>query len=111
MTIRYILKQLFLPPGGLLLLLLLGWWLRRRAPRLALLCFIGGLAGLWAMSLPVTVQSSARLLETVPALPGDAWEALAQQADAIVVLGAGRQAADPTWAGCSAPQEIGRAHV
>lgn len=97
MAIRYIFKHVFLPPGGLLLLLLLGWWLRRRAPRLALLCFIGGLGGLWAMSLPVTVQSSARLLETLPALPGDAWDGLAQQADAIVVLGGGRQAADLAW--------------
>lgn len=97
MAIRYIFKQLLLPPGGLLLLLLLGWWLRRRAPRLALLCFGIGLGGLWAMSLPVAVQSSARLLETVPAVPGDAWGGLAQRADAIVVLGGGRQAADQAW--------------
>ena len=28
MPIRYLFKQLFLPPGGLLLLLLAAWWLR-----------------------------------------------------------------------------------
>lgn len=97
MVVRYILKQLILPPGGLLLLVLLGWWLRRRAPRLAILCTLLGLGGLWAMSLPVTVQSSARLLESVPALPAEQWPALAQRADAIVVLGGGRQPADPAW--------------
>lgn len=32
MPIRYILKQLLMPPGVLLLLMLLGWWLRRRFP-------------------------------------------------------------------------------
>ena len=53
MPIRYLFKQLFLPPGGLLLLLLAAWWLRRRAPRLALLCFCLGFAGLWLMSLPL----------------------------------------------------------
>lgn len=97
MAIRYILKQLILPPGGLLLLVLLGWWLRRRAPRVAALCVALGLGGLWAMSMPVTVQSVARLLETVPALAAEDWSDLAQQADAIVVLGGGRQAADQAW--------------
>ena len=55
MGLRYFFKQLLLPPGGLLLLLLLGWWLRRRYPRLGLVCFLGGLLGLWASTLPVVV--------------------------------------------------------
>lgn len=76
MPIRYLFKQLFLPPGGLLLLLLAAWWLRRRAPRLALLCFCLGFAGLWLMSLPLVVEQAARALEPASALPaasGRSW--------------------------------------
>lgn len=99
MPIRYILKQLILPPGGLLLLILLAWWLRNRAPRLALLCFVLGFGGLWAMSLPVTVQWAGRLIETEPALPEPEWPELSERAGAIVVLGAGREQNDPAWSG------------
>lgn len=99
MPIRYILKQLLLPPGVLLLLLLVAWWLRKRFPRLAASCFVLGLGGLWLMSLPVTVQWSARLLEREPALSEAQWAGLARRVDAIVVLGAGREQADSTWGG------------
>jgi len=99
MPIRYILKQLLLPPGGLLLLLLAGWWLRRRAPRLAALCFGLGFAGLWATSLPVAVEWGARALEREPALSERQWRDLAQRAEAIVVLGGGREQNDPAWGG------------
>jgi uncharacterized SAM-binding protein YcdF (DUF218 family) len=99
MPIRYMLKQLLMPPGILLLLLLLGWWLRRRFPRLAAGCFGLGVAGLWLMSLPITVEWSARLLEREPALRETQWSGLAQRADAIVVLGAGREQGDPAWGG------------
>ncbi|CAD5107617.1 YdcF family protein [Zestomonas carbonaria] len=99
MFIRYIVKQLILPPGGLLLLLLAGWWLRRRFPRLAAACFVLGFGGLWVMSLPVVVEWSARALETEAPLPESRWPELARQADAIVVLGAGRDVDDPGWGG------------
>lgn len=56
MPIRFILKQLFMPPGLLLLLLLLGFVLRRRFPRFSMLCFLSGFLGLLVMSLPVTVD-------------------------------------------------------
>ncbi|MBA1258095.1 YdcF family protein [Pseudomonas oryzihabitans] len=102
MGLRYFFKQLLLPPGGLLLLLLLGWWLRRRYPRLGLVCFLGGLLGLWASTLPVVVETGGRLLERDAALPEARWATLAQQADAIVVLGAGREVEDPGWAGDAA---------
>lgn len=97
MPIRYFFKQLLLPPGGLLLLLLAGWWLRRRSPRLALCCFVLGFGGLWAMSLPVVVEWSARALETETSLTRDEWSGLAGRAQAIVVLGAGRMRGDPAW--------------
>lgn len=99
MPIRYFFKQLLLPPGGLLLLLLLGWWLRRRAPRLAALCFVTGFGGLWLMSLPVTVEWAARVIEGEPALSAAQWPGLRERAGAIVVLGGGREQADPAWGG------------
>ncbi|RJG12109.1 YdcF family protein [Pseudomonas cavernicola] len=99
MPLRYILKQLVLPPGGLLLLLLVGWWLRRRSPRVAAACFVLGFAGLWLLSLPITVEWAARALEREPALAEVEWAGLAQRADAIVVLGSGREKDDPAWGG------------
>lgn len=97
MAFRYILKHLLLPPGIFLLLILLGWWLRRRAPRLASACFVGGFAGIWLMSLPVVVEWSARGIERHPAIQPDEWASLGERADAIVVLGGGRQRGDPAW--------------
>nr|WP_298146194.1 YdcF family protein [uncultured Pseudomonas sp.] len=97
MPIRYILKQLLLPPGVLLLLLLVAWWARRRFPRMAMACLVLGLGGLWLMSLPVVVEWSARQLETEPALGELQWAELPGQAQAIVVLGGGREQADPGW--------------
>ena len=84
MPIRYLFKQLFLPPGGLLLLLLAAWWLRRRAPRLAVLCFCLGFAGLWLMSLPVVVEQAARALEPASVLPAAEWSQLGQRAEAAL---------------------------
>lgn len=99
MFLRYFVKQLILPPGGLLLLLLAGWWLRRRFPRLAAGCFLLGFAGLWVMSMPLAVEWAARLLEREAPLAQTEWPALAGRAEAIVVLGAGRDVADPGWGG------------
>ncbi|PTQ67446.1 YdcF family protein [Pseudomonas sp. GV071] len=99
MVLRYLFKQLLLPPGCLFLLLLLAWWLRRRMPRLALGCFVLGLGGLWLSSLPVAVEGLAKLVEREPALAQSQWAGLATQADAIVVLGAGRERDDPAWGG------------
>jgi uncharacterized SAM-binding protein YcdF (DUF218 family) len=102
MAIRYLFKQLLLPPGVLLLALLVAWWLRKRFPRAAAACFGLALGGLWLMSLPVVVEWSARLLESEPALAEARWVDLAQQVEAIVVLGAGRERGDPAWGGRSA---------
>jgi uncharacterized SAM-binding protein YcdF (DUF218 family) len=97
MPIRYLIKQLLLPPGILLLLLLLAWWFRRSRPRLAGVCFAIGFGGLWIMSLPIAVEWAARSIESEPLLPRSEWALLAQRADAIVVLGSGRERDDPTW--------------
>lgn len=103
MPFRFFLKQWLMPPGVLLLLLLAAWWWRRRRPRLAAACFALGLGGLWLMSLPWVVEHAARALETEPALRVDDWAQLASRADAIVVLGAGRDRGDPAWADADQP--------
>ncbi|QXI43064.1 YdcF family protein [Pseudomonas wayambapalatensis] len=103
MPIRFFIKQWLMPPGLLFLLLLAAWWLRKRRPRLAGLCFVIGLGGLWLMSLPLVVQESARALETEAALGLDEWAGLAARADAIVILGAGRERGDPAWGGQDQP--------
>ncbi|MDE1193774.1 MAG: YdcF family protein [Pseudomonas sp.] len=97
MPFRYFIKNLLLPPGIFLLLLLFAWWLRHARPRLSRALFVIGLAGMWAMSLPIVVQWSARGIENIPPLPQDQWATLAQRADAIVILGSGRERNDPSW--------------
>ena len=97
MPIRYLLKTLLLPPGLFFLLLLLAFYLRRARPRLAMACFALGLGGLWLMSLPVVVESAARGIEHIPPLARSDWATLSQRADAIVILGSGRERNDPSW--------------
>jgi uncharacterized SAM-binding protein YcdF (DUF218 family) len=106
MPFRYFVKQLLLPPGILLLLLALAWWFRRSRPRLAGVCFALGLGGFWLMSLPIVVQWSANALERVPPLARDEWATLGQRADAIVLLGSGRERGDLAW-GSDQPTGIG----
>ncbi|MDR6711915.1 uncharacterized SAM-binding protein YcdF (DUF218 family) [Pseudomonas hunanensis] len=103
MPIRYFIKQWLMPPGVLFLLLLAAWWLRTRRPRLALACFVMGLGGLWLMSLPLVVERVARQLETEAPLTQEQWSGLAGRADAIVVLGAGRERGDLAWGGQDQP--------
>ncbi|QXI39097.1 YdcF family protein [Pseudomonas xantholysinigenes] len=106
MPLRFFLKQWLMPPGILFLLLLAAWWLRLRRPGLAAACFVLGLGGLWLMSLPLVVQQAARLLEGEPPLPEESWATLASRADAIVVLGAGRERGDPAWGGADQPSYL-----
>lgn len=106
MPFRFFVKQWLMPPGVLLLLLVAAWWLRKRWPRTARLCFIAGLGGLWLMSLPVVVQHLAKGIETVAPLPINDWANLAGRADAIVVLGSGRERGDPAWGGQDQPTGV-----
>ncbi len=106
MPFRYFVKQLLLPPGILLLLILLAWCLRRSRPRLAGVCFALGLGGFWLMGLPIVVQWSAEMLEREPPLPFEEWATQSQQADAIVILGSGRERGDPAW-GDDQPTGVG----
>jgi uncharacterized SAM-binding protein YcdF (DUF218 family) len=52
---------------------------------------------MWLFSLPVVVEWSARWLEREPALAEAQWGDLARHADVIVILGGGRELADPGW--------------
>lgn len=106
MPIRYVVKHLLLPPGIFLLLLALAWWLKDSRPRLACALFATSVGCLWLMSLPVVVQWAARTVEREPALAHTEWSALATRADAIVVLGSGRERSDPAW-GSDQPTVIG----
>ncbi|MCO7513301.1 YdcF family protein [Pseudomonas guariconensis] len=106
MPIRFFIKQWLLPPGLLFLSLLLAWWLRKRYPGLAAVGFVVGLGGLWLMSLPLVVEQLARQLETEPPLAQADWATLADRADAIVVLGAGRERGDPAWGGEDQPSAL-----
>lgn len=103
MLARYILKQLCFPPFLFLLMLLLGWLLRRRTPRVAAGCGIVATFGLIVMSLPAMTELGARLLEREAPLSTSSWKQLPQRADAIVVLGAGRERGDPAWGGQDQP--------
>ncbi|MET0610081.1 MAG: YdcF family protein [Pseudomonas caspiana] len=97
MPVRYLLKSLLLPPGIFFVLFLLAFYLRRSRPKLAVACFTVALGGLWLMSLPVVVETAARSIEQIAPLSRNEWATLAQRADAIVVLGSGRERNDPSW--------------
>jgi len=99
MLIRYVCKQLLMPPGLFLLLLWAGIVLRKRWPRISVACLIMGAGGFWLISLPIAVEWEARLIERDPPLAQADWSSLAQQADAIVILGASRERNDPAWEG------------
>lgn len=99
MTWRYIIKQLALPPSSLLILLLLSVMLRKRWPKLAMTSFVMATSGLYIMCLPITVEYAARALETEAPLAQEQWSTLPLKADAIVVLGGGREINDPAWQG------------
>jgi uncharacterized SAM-binding protein YcdF (DUF218 family) len=99
MSFRYFLKNLLLPPGIFLLFILFAWWLRKSRPLVARVLFVVGLGGMWAMSLPIVVEWSGKGIETIPPMPQSDWATLAQRADAIVVLGSGRERNDPSWGG------------
>ncbi len=97
MTWRYIIKQLALPPSSLLLLLSV--MLRKRWPKLAMTGFVMAISGLYIMCLPITVEYAARALETEAPLAKEQWSTLPLKADAIDVLGGGREINDTAWQG------------
>lgn len=92
-----LLADCLLPPMNGILLAGTGWLALRRRPRLARLLIGAGLILLWLQAMPVIGN---RLLQTLEGDPLDL--AQAQQAQAIVVLGAGRHREAPEYGGDTA---------
>src|SRR5690554_701985 len=97
MELRLLIKQSLLPPGCILWLLLLAFLLRKRWPRTALAVFVSAMLALLLVSMPVSTQYLAAMIETEPALEPQQWPHLAERTDAIVILGGGREGLDPAW--------------
>lgn len=91
-----ILKNLLLPPIGLFLLILLGvmWW---RRPLLGRGLVLLSVSALLILSLPVVAARLLAGLETFPGLTAD--DLRRPEAEAIVVLGAGRYTNAPEYGG------------
>ncbi|MGA2181777.1 MAG: YdcF family protein [Bryobacteraceae bacterium] len=85
-----LLPPLVFPPGGNLVLFLLAWFLRKRRPRLAGALFLVSALTLYALS---TQWGSGVLIAPLENWYADVGVESAPQADAIVVLGGGVQAA------------------
>ena len=86
MTLRWILKELALPPAPMIFMLLLALVIWRWKPRLARWLVCLGTLLLWASSAPVVVDPLYRWLQDVPS----ATISEVAQTQAIVVLGGGR---------------------
>lgn len=100
MTLYLFLRNLLSPPAPQILLVLAGLALLRRRPWLGRSLVATGLGMLYLMATPLGAGLLAQGLETAPALPADprAWGG----AQAIVVLGGGRQPA-PEFGGRDMP--------
>jgi len=93
-TFNYALSDLVLPPTSLIALSLLGLLLLRRRRALGIALVGASQITLLVLSLPVVAMALARSLEPPPVRP----EAL-QDAQAIVILGGGRNRGGPEWGG------------
>jgi uncharacterized SAM-binding protein YcdF (DUF218 family) len=93
-TPNYAATALLLPPTGLLLVALFALLGLRRAPRTCTWLIALALAGLLASSLPVVAFALLRTLEPAPLADQDL-----ASAQAIVILGGGRNRTAPEWGG------------
>lgn len=91
MLIRYLLKNLALPPALNILVILFALVFLRNRPKLKTLLICLSTLSLAILAMPVTSQLLARGLETYPSL--DLAQIDPQDYQAIVILGAGRQRA------------------
>ncbi|MGQ5521752.1 YdcF family protein [Chitinimonas sp. PSY-7] len=98
--LKKLIASLLLPPTFPLLLGVLGLYLLKRRPRTGRVLIGMGLFAVWFFSTPVTVNWMAAPLEQVQ--PPDS--AALQTAQAIVVLGGGRDPVAPEYGGESVSQ-------
>jgi uncharacterized SAM-binding protein YcdF (DUF218 family) len=101
--LRQNLKLAVLPPGGIILLLLLGHLFGRRF--LGRLFSWAGLLALYLLSIPVTSEWLAAQQTQYPPLSGELL--LARDAQAILVLSAGREDRNPELGGAARPNALG----
>ena len=94
MTFNYALSSLLLPPTSLIALSLLGVLMLRRRRVTGLALIVAAQLLLLALSTPVVANAIARTLEPAPAAIEEV-----RRAQAIVVLGGGRNLASPEWGG------------
>lgn len=94
MTFNYALSDLVLPPTSLIALSLLGLLLLRRRRALGIALIGASQLAMLALSLPIVAIALARSLEPPPVHP-----AALKDAEAIVILGGGRNRGAPEWGG------------
>ena len=94
MTFNYALSSLLLPPTSLIALTIIGVLALKRRRALGLVLVVGSQLVLLALSMPVVANSLARSLEPPPASNGGL-----KRAQAIVILGGGRNLGSPEWGG------------
>lgn len=90
MLLRGLLKNIVIPPTSLLLLLLIAWLGWRRWPRFSRALLGVSLLSLWVLSLPVVGGGMLGLLEADYQPVSETAPAQLARAQAIVVLGGGR---------------------
>jgi len=93
-TLNYALSDLVLPPTSLVLLTIAGLALVRRRRALGLTLALGSQVLLLALALPVVANALARSLEPPPVTSTEL-----KRAQAIVILGGGRNRGSPDWGG------------
>ena len=94
---NYILKGIFLPPGGFVFLFFVGLILLRKKRKTGITLLSITLVTFYIVSTPIFSTHLIELLETWPALTDKQIET--ENADAIVVLGAGRYSNAPEYNG------------
>lgn len=94
MTLNYALSSLLLPPTSLIALTLLGALMLQRRRGIGLLLIVGSQLLLLALATPVIANALVRTLEPPPASIDEV-----RRAQAIVVLGGGRNRGAPEWSG------------
>jgi uncharacterized SAM-binding protein YcdF (DUF218 family) len=93
-TFNYALSSLLLPPTSLIALAIIGVFALKRRRALGLVLIVGSQLLLLALSMPVVANSLVRSLEPPPASIDQL-----KRAQAIVVLGGGRNLGSPEWGG------------
>lgn len=94
MTFNYALSDIVLPPTSLIALALLGLLLLRRRRGLGIALIAASQLAMLVLALPVVALALARSLEPPPVQP-----AALKDAQAIVILGGGRNRGAPEWGG------------